>query len=101
MWARFNHFQLPVDDVDGAVAEAQKYAQEIKPQKRQEPGFRGMYSFVDRDAAKGLTITLWDSEEDLRASEETAARQRGVGIGRTGGEEAGVDRYEVIDIDLV
>ena len=101
MWARFNHFQLPPDDVDAAVAEAQRYAEELKPQKRQERGFRGMYSFVDREAGKGLTITLWDSEDDLQASEEAAARQRGVGIGRTGGEEAGVDRYEVIDADLV
>ena len=101
MWARFNHWKLPSDDVDGAIAEDLRYLEEIRPQKRQEPGFRGMYTFVDREAGKGLTITLWDSEDALRASEEAAARQRDAGIDRTGGEIGDVESYEVIDADLV
>lgn len=100
MWARFNHWQLPADDMDAAIAEAQKYVEELKPQKRQEPGYRGMYSFVDREAGRGITVTLWDGEDDLRASEGAAAQQRDAGVARAGGAQAGVDRFEVIDVDL-
>jgi heme-degrading monooxygenase HmoA len=101
MWARFNHWQAPRDDLDNAIAEAQRYGEEIVPEKRQEPGFRGMYSFVDRDAGKGVTVTLWDSEADLQASAAAAEKQRGAGIARTGGEIADVEHYEVVQFDLV
>ena len=101
MWARFNHWQAPLDDLDNAIEQALKFGEEVKPQKRQEPGYRGLYSFVDRDTGKGVTITLWDSEDDLRASEAAAEQQRAEGTRRAGGEVAGVERFEVVDHDLV
>lgn len=101
MWARFNHWQAPADDIDTAIAEVERYGEELKPQKRQEPGYRGMYSFVDRTTGKGVTVTLWDSQDDLRTSEAAAEQQRSAGVARTGGEVSGVERYEVVDHDLV
>jgi len=101
MWARFNHWQAPLHDLDTAIAEARRYGDELKPQKRQEPGFRGMYSFVDRQTGQGLTVTLWDSETDLQASAATADRQRKAGIARSGGDIGQIDSYEVLDVDLV
>lgn len=41
-------------------------------------GFRGQLLLVDRDKGEAIGISLWDSEEDMQASEAkiTAARQQ-------------------------
>jgi len=37
------------------------------------PGFRGALLLVDEDTGKSLTILLWETEADLRASERDSA----------------------------
>ena len=51
---------------------------------------------VDRNSGNAITITIWDSEEALRASEQMAdeIRQRGATSG--GGEITSVERYEIV-----
>jgi len=41
----------------------------VKPKVQQLPGLEAAYWLVDREGAKGLTITLWESEEAMHASE--------------------------------
>ena len=40
------------------------------------PGFRGVYYLHGKGTGKDLSITLWDSEESMVASRETANRIR-------------------------
>lgn len=101
MWARFNHWQAPVDEIDQAIEAFLEFGREIKPRKREEPGYRGLYAFVDRTTGRGVTITLWDSEDDMRASEAKAEQQRNEGTARAGGQVGDVERYEIVDVDLV
>lgn len=68
LWARRDHWQTPLDDPATATAGARRFGEELKPQRRQEPGYRGRYSLVDRHTGRGPTMTLWDSEVDLPAS---------------------------------
>jgi len=42
----------------------------------QVDGFEGDYYSVDRGSGKALTMTLWESEEAMRASEEEANQFR-------------------------
>ncbi|MGH2710905.1 MAG: hypothetical protein ACRDH9_06860 [Actinomycetota bacterium] len=66
------------------------------PQARQISGFEGALSLVDRTSGKGLTITLWESEEALQTSDEAANQIRGDAVAAiTGAEVVSVDRYEV------
>ena len=39
-------------------------------------GFRGQLLLVDRDRGEAIGISLWDSEEDMNASEEKVAAAR-------------------------
>ena len=39
-------------------------------------GFKGSYLLVDRKSGKMLGIALWDTQENLRASETAAAKIR-------------------------
>jgi hypothetical protein len=85
-------FQAPLDRVE----ESSRYVEEeLVPAYRQEQGFRGWYSMVDANTGKGLTITLWETDEALHASEtlrslvvQTLMRDLGLTISST-------DTYEV------
>jgi len=62
-------------------------------------GWKGMYFLADPAASKTLSITLWDSEESLRASEEAANKLRAEGTRQAGSQTVQVERFEVVMAD--
>jgi heme-degrading monooxygenase HmoA len=93
MYARVSTIEGATDRLEEGV---NRIRSEIVPQVKQL-GAQGIISLADRTTGKSLTITLWDTEDDLRASEEQAnqlRRQAAEGIGATG--EPRVERYEVV-----
>jgi heme-degrading monooxygenase HmoA len=50
---------------------------------------------ADRGSGKVLAVTLWESEETMRASEEAADRLRSETAEAASETIAGVERYEV------
>jgi heme-degrading monooxygenase HmoA len=101
MFASVSTYQGPPDQIDDGL----RYAQEnIVPSLQEVEGFEGVYLLVDRQSCKVLTITLWESEEALRASEQETTQLRSehrgqwdqVPTAEAGSQEvAGVERYEV------
>jgi heme-degrading monooxygenase HmoA len=69
---------------------------EIIPEAKGLSGFINGYWMVDRSSGEVVTVTLWDTEANLIASEEGAAKVRDHAAERTGGSITSVDRYEVI-----
>ena len=57
-----------------------------------QPGFRGFYLLRDPESDKLMTISLWETKEDLRASVARAAGQTALAAAVT---ELRVDTYEV------
>ena len=51
----------------------QLYRESILPEVRQLPGLKGRMVLVDRSTGKVITLTLWESEADARASGEGSA----------------------------
>ena len=93
MHARVSTIQGSTDQIDEGV---DKLRDTTLPAVKQIDGFKGIVTLIDRQTGKGLTVTLWESEEALRASEEEANRLRreaADGLGATG--EPTVERYEV------
>lgn len=92
MFARVSTYQGPTDQIDQGV----RFAQEnIVPRVQEVEGFEGVYFLVDRQSGKTLSITLWESEEAMRASEEEANQLRSETAEAGGQDVRGVDRYEV------
>ena len=58
-------------------------------------GFAAAYFLVDRDGGRGMSITLWDSEEALNTSVERADQMRQQATDQAGGSIRSVDHYEV------
>jgi heme-degrading monooxygenase HmoA len=50
----------------------------VAPACTQQQGFKGLYLLHDRKTGKGITITLWDTEADLKAGEASGFYQQQV-----------------------
>jgi heme-degrading monooxygenase HmoA len=59
-------------------------------------GFEGGVWLVDREASRFLSVTFWQSEEQLRESEEPIGRLRELAMIKVGGTVESVERYEVV-----
>jgi hypothetical protein len=90
--ARVSKLEGPADRVDESIRRSQD---EILPRARQMPGWTGVITLVDRSSGKTKLITLWESEDAMRSSEEQAERLRQESAEVGGGRVAGVERYEV------
>ena len=69
---------------------------QVGPMVKGLPGNAGAVFLIDRDAGTALTLTLWDSEEAARASDQTAERSREATVAATGVKLTGRGRYEVV-----
>lgn len=95
--ARLSRLEGPADRID----EGFRYAEEtILPRARSVDGWSGIFGLADRQTGKLILITLWESTEALRASEEEANRLRQESADTMGHRIAGVERYEVLGIDV-
>lgn len=90
MWARVSSYKGSPEQVDAAVARLPEQAlQEMS-------GFERAYLLIDRGSGRALTITLWESEDALRESEERANQLRSEVADDLGTTEAPVvESYEV------
>ena len=93
MFARVSTYQGPPELIDEGIRIGKE---QILPQARQLDGFKGVYFLVERHSGKHLTITLWESEEAMRASEQAANRLRSEDAEAAGAMVKSVERYEVV-----
>jgi heme-degrading monooxygenase HmoA len=93
MFARVSRIQASPDALELSI----RSVEQATPALKQLKGFRRGYALADRDTGRILTITVWDTLEDLRASEAKAdeIRMQVAQAGGLGGEPI-VDRYEVV-----
>jgi hypothetical protein len=90
--ARVSTLEGSPDQIDESVS---KVRAETLPQLRDIQGNVGMIGFADRRSGRVTAITLWESADALRESEQEAERLREQAA-EIGGQRVGdVDRYEV------
>ena len=97
MHARVSTFVGSADQYDAGL---QQTRETVLPQVRELEGFRGALALIDRSTGKALTITLWETEDALRASEERASELRQQVAAASAEQIAGVERYEVALLEL-
>jgi heme-degrading monooxygenase HmoA len=73
MYARLSTLEGPPDGVEQAIASVREHVWDAA---KQLDGFVGMTAFVNRTTGKVVAVTLWSTEEALKASEEAAAELR-------------------------
>ena len=88
MWARVATYEIPAGEVDERVRAFQSTMTAL----RQMDGVAAAYLLVDRTSGKPLTVTLWESDDALTASEPGAERLRRDAVGDA---VRDVERYEI------
>jgi heme-degrading monooxygenase HmoA len=66
MYARIVTVSAKMDKLDELIG---VYRDSIVPAAAQQKGFLGARLFVDRATGKGVSVTRWQSKEDLEAGE--------------------------------
>ncbi len=92
MLARINSVQADADKLAGLV----KFSEERLPVTHDAPGFKGFYLLADRQSGKIVSISLWDSAEDLRQFEAQGAQLRQAASSDVGIAPTPAEVYEVV-----
>ncbi|HEY2939984.1 MAG TPA: antibiotic biosynthesis monooxygenase family protein [Gaiellaceae bacterium] len=72
----------------------------VLPAVRAMPGFNGYLALSDGDSGEVLVLTLWASEEQMRASEEATVRLRSQAADKVGATVLSVERFRVAISEL-
>ncbi len=72
MFARLTIVQVKSDKIDETI---KIFKENVIPAAKSQKGFRGAYLLTDRKTGKGVSITLWDSEDDAIANEQSGYYQ--------------------------
>jgi hypothetical protein len=98
MFARLATFEgVDPEENDRMLGEVTK---RVEPLMRALPGFKGYLDLMDRASGKAVTISLFDSEENLNAAEPTFDEEMPRALGdlmeEFSGRRTSVERYEVV-----
>jgi heme-degrading monooxygenase HmoA len=91
-------YHSPAEQLTDEAVEAMRAS--LVPQISGIPGNRGVIMLVDRATGRSISITLWESEEALRASEERATQLRADAAEQTRGQVGDVERLEAPIVEV-
>ena len=96
MHARLSFIEGSPDAIDAGVA---SFRDQVVPTVR-ENGGTGAFLLLDRESGKAIGVTLWRSEDAMRASEERANALRAQAAEAAKATAAPrVERYEVVVVE--
>jgi heme-degrading monooxygenase HmoA len=72
MFARLVTVQIQQGKMDEAT---NIYGDSVVPAAQQQKGFKSGFLFSDPSTGKGVSITLWETEDDMKASETSGYLQ--------------------------
>jgi heme-degrading monooxygenase HmoA len=72
MFARLTIVQANIDKLDETV---KIFKESVAPTAKSQKGFYGAYLLTDRKTGKGISISLWNSEQDAVANEQSGYYQ--------------------------
>ncbi len=76
MFARLTTVQVNVENIDEVI---KIFDEKVVPAAKSQKGYSGAYLLTDRKTGKGIAISLWDSEEDAVANEQSGYYKEQVG----------------------
>ena len=92
MYARVSSYEIPTEGIGAAIQGFEETGLESWD------GFHRAYLLVDRGSGKALTITMWESEEAVRASAERANQARAQVMEGASGATVDVKEYEIASV---
>jgi len=97
MHARIGRWEGNAEELEKWIVRGRE---QVKPGIRNDAGLKAVYWLADRTAGKGLIVTIWESEEAMKASEEARVKRQ-AGMTVATGARVATERYEVVDSLLI
>ncbi|MEO8953041.1 MAG: antibiotic biosynthesis monooxygenase family protein [Ktedonobacteraceae bacterium] len=72
MYARVVFTHVEADKEDAVI---QLYNESVVPATMQQPGFKGLLHLIDRSKGRGISITFWETEDEMLAGESSGYYQ--------------------------
>ena len=76
MFARLTIVQVKPDKIDDVI---KIYEDHVVPSAKGQKGYKGIFLLTDRKTGKGISLTMWESEQDATANEKSGYYQQQVG----------------------
>ena len=92
MYARTARYEVPLGRIEDDI----RQAAEIEETVRAIPDIKGFYYFVDRETGHTMSLTLWETEAALRASQTKTTKLREELTQATGAKIVSVEEFEVV-----
>ena len=92
MFVRMSILEGSPDQVDEGLRHVRE---QVLPFMQQQDGFKGFIVLSDRQTGKVIGVSLWESEQAMRTSEEAGDRARGDSAEVVSASGVDVERYEV------
>jgi len=92
VFARVSEWSVPPEHQNEALRAAEE---KIGPALSKQAGYRGELLLGDRHSGKMLTVTLWEDEQAMHATDEASHWFRSYGAWQTGGTAESTGQYEV------
>ncbi len=73
MYARVTTVQIQPGKMEEAI---RIYRDSVVPAAKQQHGFNGVFLLTDPNTGKGLSITWWETEADMKAGETSGYYQQ-------------------------
>lgn len=83
-------------DIDAGIRVLEE---KVVPELQQQRGFRGVTASADRAGGIVAVVSLWDTEQDMAASESAATKVRQEAVGVIGGDVT-VETFEQVVADI-
>ena len=93
MHARVTRFKAELARVDEGI---RNIKENVVPSAKKLAGFKGGYWLLDRKTGVGFSVTIFESEAALQASEDAAKKIREQAASSGATQITGVERYEVV-----
>lgn len=93
MFARLTTIQGTTEKIADAIRVVEN---DVIPGQKAIDGFKSGYWCVDRKSGRMVALTLFETEQQLQASEAAATQLRVTSTEKLGFEVKSVDRYEVV-----
>ena len=93
MFARIGTWQGSAEELERWIRRSRE---EVKPGIQKDQGLTAAYWLADREAGKGMIVTLWASAEAMRASEEARLKRQAATTASTCAKVT-TERFEIVD----
>lgn len=92
MYARISRYEVPLDRFEDDLRGLQDTERKVASM----PGSLGLFYLMDHDMGRTMSITLWDTEQSMRESEQPADTLRAQTTSASSAKIVSIERYEVV-----